>query len=112
MAMTHTCHAYGCLTHTAPRLFMCGAHWRALSPSLRDAVWREYRTGQERDKRPSARYMAVTSLAIESLIDTSDPIAEQAAAARRASADNWRRIAIHRGEGDPLEGLVPRELGL
>lgn len=51
----HHCHAHGCTRAVPPKLFMCKSHWYALPKPVRDAVWREYRPGQERDKRPSDR---------------------------------------------------------
>jgi hypothetical protein len=45
-------------------MFMCRQHWFALPKSMRDAIWREYRPGQENDKRPSAEYLRVTREAI------------------------------------------------
>lgn len=110
--MKHVCHAWACDTEIAPRLFMCPGHWRSLSPELQAAIRREYRAGQEKDKRPSARYMAVAALAIASTIPGgSKDRGETAKRYRIDSAHNWRRIAIHRGDGDPLEGLVPATLG-
>ena len=61
--MSHTCHAPDCKRLVLPRMFACKEHWDALSQNLRDAIWREYRNGQERDKRPSLRYLAVQQLA-------------------------------------------------
>jgi hypothetical protein len=40
----------------------CREHWFKLPKSLRDQVWKEYRPGQEIDKRPSMRYLAVAAL--------------------------------------------------
>ena len=53
----HTCHAYGCETRTAPRMFMCRPHWRMVPEHLRRAIWATYRPGQERDKSPSWEYL-------------------------------------------------------
>lgn len=57
--MKHECHAHGCAVAVPPSMVMCRPHWWSVRKALRDAIWREYRRGQERDKRPSARYMAV-----------------------------------------------------
>lgn len=61
---THTCHAHACTRAVPPRMFMCRAHWFSLRKPIRDAIWNEYRSGQEIDKRPSLRYLAVQQRAI------------------------------------------------
>lgn len=105
--MTHRCHAHDCNVATAARTFACRRHWRAIRPELRAAIWREYRAGQERDKRPSLRYLAVTNLALAELVFR--PHSETAAGfavpyfTRALFA---RSRAITKGFGDPLEGLI------
>lgn len=61
--IVHTCHAPGCSTPVAPKLFMCRRHWRMLPAELRALVWKHYRPGQEVDKKPSADYLEVTQRA-------------------------------------------------
>jgi hypothetical protein len=65
--MSHTCHAPGCDVPVPPKLFACKAHWFSLPKHLRDAIWRHYRPGQERDKNPSAAYVAAARAAQEYL---------------------------------------------
>jgi len=60
----HTCHAVECNTPVPPRLLMCLRHWRMVPPAIQRKVWREYRPGQEVDKRPSAEYLVVMKEAI------------------------------------------------
>ncbi len=72
------------------------SHWFALPKPLRDAIWREYRPGQEHDKKPSARYLAVQRRAIGALL----------AAPYLLESEIWRREAIEAGDGDPLEGIA------
>jgi hypothetical protein len=60
--MSHTCHWTDCKREVAPRFLMCPTHWNRLPKLLRDAVWREYRPGQEIDKRPSPAYLAVMAV--------------------------------------------------
>ena len=104
---THLCHAFGCNRPVPPSLFMCRRHWFALRKPLRDAIWREYRPGQEDDKRPSSRYMAVQRRAIgELLFKPNDEKAAALAAPYLLEAEAWRRRAIDAGLGDPLEGLA------
>lgn len=55
----HLCHAPGCTRTIPPRLFACPAHWRLVPRWLQAWLLKEYRSGQERDKKPSARYCAV-----------------------------------------------------
>jgi hypothetical protein len=59
--MVHTCHAHGCEVRVPPKMFMCKRHWFSLRKPMRDAIWREYRPGQEDDKRASTRYMGPIS---------------------------------------------------
>lgn len=60
--MSHTCHWTGCQREVPPAMWGCREHWFKLPKPLRDAVWREYRVGQEITKTPSARYLAVAAL--------------------------------------------------
>lgn len=43
----------------------CKEHWFKLPKTLRDAIWREYRPGQEKDGTPSDRYLVVAALVQE-----------------------------------------------
>jgi predicted transcriptional regulator len=85
-------------------MFACRGHWYALPKKIRDAIWLEYRPGQEDDKSPSARYMAVQRLACANLALRFDQAAD--AVPYLIDAVRWRRKAIKDGLGDPLEGLV------
>lgn len=60
--MAHTCHWPGCKRVVPPKLWGCKEHWFKLPKALRDAVWSAYRPGQEIDKKPSLRYIAVARL--------------------------------------------------
>lgn len=103
----HHCHAHGCKRAVPPRMFMCREHWYSLRAPMRAAIWREYRPGQEKDKSPSARYMAVQRRAIaEVVFKPHDEEAARAAAPYLLKSEEWRALAIARGEGDPLEGLT------
>lgn len=62
--LNHVCHAMGCSTIVPPHLLMCAPHWGRVPVPLRRIVWREYRPGQERDKRPSARYLVVQAFVV------------------------------------------------
>lgn len=55
----HTCHWPGCGKRVPPKLWGCKAHWYKLPKYLRDAIWREYRPGQEVSKTPSRAYLDV-----------------------------------------------------
>ncbi len=83
---------------------MCRRHWSALKPTTQQAVWREYRPGQETDKRPSLRYLAVHMWAVGEL--AFKPHDERAAALCGAwiiRAEIARAEAIEAGQGDPLK---------
>lgn len=43
----------------------CREHWFKLPKSLRDAIWKEYRPGQEHDGTPSERYVVIAALVQE-----------------------------------------------
>lgn len=60
---SHTCHWTGCARQVPPAMWGCKQHWFALPKPLRDAIWREYRPGQEIDGSPSDRYVATAVLA-------------------------------------------------
>lgn len=55
----HRCHWPGCEREVPPRLWGCREHWYRLPLRLRDAIWREYRPGQEVSKAPTEAYLAV-----------------------------------------------------
>lgn len=104
--MSHTCHAEGCKRPVPPRMFVCRMHWGKLSEPLKKAIWREYRPGQERDKNPSLRYLAVQALARGEL--AFKPYDEQAAyvsANLFAAARELCQQAIAAGLGDPFASI-------
>lgn len=104
--MSHRCHAHGCNAPVPPAMFMCRPHWFALRKPLRDAIWNEYRRGQERSKTPSARYMAVQRRAVGELaFRPNDEAAALVAANYLKASEEWRARAMRLGQGDPLEGL-------
>jgi len=101
--MKHTCHAHGCTATVPPSMFMCRIHWFKLKKTTRDAIWREYRPGQENDKSPSIRYMAVQQRAIaEAAFVPRDEAAARIAAQYLLKAMEWRERAIAEGQGDPF----------
>lgn len=86
---------------------MCRKHWYSLRRELRDAIWREYRPGQENDKAPSARYMAVQRRAVgEVAFRPLDEAAARDAAPYLLESELWRKRAIEAGLGDPLAGIA------
>ena len=104
----HTCHSPGCTRVVPPRMLFCRAHWFALPKKIQDAIWREYRPGQERDKKPSLRYLAVQRVALaHSVFKPHDEVAAAASLQYLVEATRFQRAAIKEGLGDPLEGLVP-----
>lgn len=132
--MSHTCHAHACLIEVPPVRFCCPKHWYSLRRVMQDAVWREYKPGQENRKDPTARYMAVQQRAVAEIalyrpktksgimkvqkdlgfegvladgIMGPHTIAKLAEIAEPylVNSRKWRRVAIERGEGDPLSFL-------
>jgi len=63
----HRCHARECSTPIPPRLLFCLRHWRMVPKDLQRQVWRHYRPGQEKDKRPSAEYLQVRKQVVEAV---------------------------------------------
>lgn len=105
--MNHTCHAHGCTRVVPPRMFACRAHWAALRPVLQQAIWREYKEGQERTKDPSVRYLAVQRRAVAELaFKPNDEEAAMVVADYLRESEKFRKRAIDAGQGDPLVGLT------
>ncbi len=108
--MSHTCHAPGCKRLIPPRMFACTGHWYALPSRIRNAIWNEYREGQEIDKKPSVRYLAVQQLACAYLVfRPNDEKAVLKALPYISGALECAKKAVESEEGDPLEGLIPKE---
>lgn len=99
--MKHHCHAHGCTRAIPPKLFMCPPHWKALPTELKAAIWREYRPGQEKDKRASYRYLAVQQRAVA--FSASQLGDHEAATKYIHSSEAFRQRAVEAGQGDPLE---------
>jgi len=57
--MKHYCHWPKCSVEVPPFLWGCKRHWLKLPKNLRDAIYDNYRPGQEMDKRPSGNYIKV-----------------------------------------------------
>jgi hypothetical protein len=91
-------------------MFGCPWHWAQLPKKIQDAIWREYRNGQEISKRVSWRYMAVQRLALAHLVFK--PGSERAVLKTLpyvADALRYSKAAIAEGLGDPLEGIIPKD---
>lgn len=68
--MSHHCHAPGCHLPTAPKLFMCKAHWYMLPKAMRDAIWSAYQKGQEQKRvRPTPEYFEAARAARNYIAD-------------------------------------------
>lgn len=80
----HTCHAHGCETAVEPRMLMCPMHWRMVPSILKQLVWDNYRPGQERDKNPSAEYLAAAKGAIAAVREKEQKLAEKVGAIAHA----------------------------
>ena len=65
--LKHYCHAEGCKILVPPKMLMCRPHWFQVPKHIRNAIWREYRPGQEIDKKPSEDYLEIMKAAIESI---------------------------------------------
>jgi len=106
--VSHTCHHPYCDRQVPPSMLACYRHWYILPQKMRAAIWREYRSGQENDKRPSVRYLAVQRLACAHwLFKAHDEDAVLEMLPYAVEAMTWQKQAIAEGLGDPLEGLIP-----
>ena len=108
--MSHVCHAPDCKRQVPAKQFCCPVHWFALPKKIQDAIWREYTPGQETTKRPTWRYMSVQRLALAYLVF--EPHSEAAVLKSLpylSEAARYSKKAIEDGQGDPLEGLIPKE---
>lgn len=111
--MSHRCHAHGCRVEVAPRMLFCKPHWFSTRRALQEAIWREYRPGQERDKNASERYLAVQQLCVSELLHKRtcglpSSTASMLAAEYAERAEKHRERAIADGAGDPFESLERR----
>lgn len=66
-AEPHSCHATGCKKAVRPALLMCLPHWRMVPKDIQKLVWKNYRPGQEVDKRPTREYLEVMKRAIRAV---------------------------------------------
>ncbi len=73
--LEHPCHADGCKLEIPPRHLMCLKHWRMVPKPLQDEVWKHYRPGQERDKRPTREYLIAMQAAIRAVAAKESPSA-------------------------------------
>jgi len=55
--MDHACHNPNCGRPLPAHLVSHRSAWFALPKALRDAIWQNYRAGQEDDKRPTMAYI-------------------------------------------------------
>lgn len=85
-------------------MFACRRHWFALRRSTQQAIWREYRQGQEIDKKPSLRYLAVQRFAVSELARRDGLLDD--AGEMMDEATRFREESIESGAGDPLLGLM------
>lgn len=103
--MSHACHAVGCERRVPAAMFACREHWYKLRKPLRDAIWREYRPGQERDKQPSKRYLCVQRRAVGELaFKPHDEEAARTSAPYLLASEALRQECIAERLGDPLHG--------
>ncbi|AFW96153.1 hypothetical protein ANA_C13491 [Anabaena sp. 90] len=66
----HYCHLPSCCMKVKPQYLMCSSYWKLVPAYLQALVYKNYRQGQEIDKKPSQEYLRVSQLAIQHVIDT------------------------------------------
>lgn len=106
--MSHRCHAHGCSRAVPARFLFCAPHWHATRKTLQNAIWNEYRAGQEERKDPSNRYLAIQRLCVSELAHRL-PGKGSMAMRMAEEAETFRRRAIEEGAGDPFEQLTRRK---
>lgn len=76
--MSHTCHAKNCKTNCKPEYLMCPRHWRMVSRSTQNAVYRYYQPGQcDLDPIPSEKWHAAADVAIAEVARKENIISEE-----------------------------------
>ena len=103
--MKHPCHALGCSVEVPSKMFACKRHWYMVPKSLRDRLWREYRPGQENDKKPSCRYIAVQRRCVYEIAQREGRTAHSEPYLNLSQ--RMRAFCLVREGGDPLEGFDP-----
>lgn len=71
----HHCHWPNCYVEVPPQMWGCKRHWFMLPQPIRNAIWKNYRPGQEITKAPSLAYIVAAR-------DAQDWIKSQAAIIR------------------------------
>jgi hypothetical protein len=94
-----------------PKFLFCARHWHMTRKALQNAIWNEYRVGQEERKDPSNRYLAIQRLCVSELAYRGSMGASHRAAAHQYAeqAEVFRQRAIAEGAGDPFEQLERRK---
>lgn len=88
-------------------MLMCRGHWFSLSKRTQRAIWREYREGQEIDKKPSLRYLAVQRWSVgEAILRERKGEGIEVALVYLVEALKYRAHAITRNQGDPLPWML------
>lgn len=97
---SHGCHWTGCTRQCPPAMWGCKEHWFKLPKALRDAIWKEYRPGQEKDGTPSERYLVVAQLVQEWIAGNIRVLPDGRIETRETNEDFERRVvnAIDRGK--------------
>ena len=106
--MSHECHAHGCKRTVPEKFLFCAPHWHSTRRVLQNAIWNEYRVGQEARKDPTDRYMAIQRLCVSELAHRT-PGCQSFAYRYAEQAEVYRQKAITAGRGDPFEQLSRRK---
>ena len=76
--LQRTCPINGCKVAIRNSLLMCPEHWGMCPKSLRSAVWRWYRPGQEKNGMASPMYVEAARAAIAAVNENEKVVAETA----------------------------------
>lgn len=106
--MSHKCHAHGCKRDVPEKFLFCSPHWFSVRRVLQNAIWNEYRVGQEERKDASDRYMSIQRLCVSELAFQGDKEMRAIAHRYAEQAEVYRQKAISAGAGDPFEQLSRR----
>jgi hypothetical protein len=90
----HTCHAVACEATCPPKYLMCGRHWRMVPTVLQEAVWANYRPGQEQRGLPTDEWFQAARAAQVAVADLEGHSAPRVEAYRRRGAKYLALLAV------------------
>lgn len=69
MSRPHDCHALNCDANVPPRMHMCKRHWSMVPKAQQDALWANYRRGQENRMDPTPEYLRAAAACVRAVAE-------------------------------------------